>query len=35
MRRQKGLNRHKIHRVNHAHKSPSKIRRMQWARTKV
>jgi hypothetical protein len=34
MRRQKGLNRHEIHRANHAHKSPAKIRRMNWKRIK-
>jgi len=34
MRRSKGLNRHEIHRANHAHKSPAKIRRANWTRTK-
>jgi len=35
MRKKKGLNRHTIHRANHAHKSPAKIRKMGWSRTKV
>lgn len=35
MRQQKGLNRLEIHRANHAHKSPEKIRRMNWKRAKL
>ena len=34
-RRMLGLNRHQIKFANHSHKSPTKIRRMGWRRTKV
>jgi hypothetical protein len=35
MRAQKGMNRHELHKANHAHKSPEKIRRMGWERIKL
>ena len=30
----KGLNRHELHKANHAHKSPAKIARAGWKREK-
>ena len=34
-RKQKGMNRHEIHKANHAHKSAAKIRTMGWSRVKT
>jgi hypothetical protein len=33
-RRANGLNRHQLHRANHAHKSPAKVSRAGWLRTR-